>query len=102
MKDNCIRLLEQSDWIVSSSQFLYDVAGKHADKNKISIIRNGTEVEHFYQAAKLEKKKIIESKLVIMVRLHIGLRGKKYVIWQENFQSMILLLLDQLQNMRIN
>lgn len=57
LKDNCIRLLEQSDWIVSSSQFLYDVAGKHADKNKISIIRNGTEVEHFYQAAKLEKKK---------------------------------------------
>lgn len=57
LKDNCIRLLKESDWIVSSSQFLYDVAAKYTDKNIISIIRNGTEVEHFYQATKLEKKK---------------------------------------------
>ena len=54
LKNNCIRLLQKSDVIVSSSQFLYDVASQHTDANKIAIVRNGTEVEHFYQAIGME------------------------------------------------
>mgnify|MGYP002515285135 FL=1 len=55
LKDNCVRLLQMSDLVVASSQFLYDVASKHTDLDKIEIVRNGTEVEHFYQAAGMEK-----------------------------------------------
>lgn len=56
LKDNCISLLKTSDMISASSQFLYDVASSHTSKEKIEIIRNGTEVEHFYKALKLENK----------------------------------------------
>lgn len=63
LMNNCIKLLEDSNLIVASSQFLYDVASKHSDKGKIEIIRNGTEVEHFYQALNMgnesKSKKII-------------------------------------------
>lgn len=54
LKNNCIRLLQKSDVVVASSQFLYDVASKHTEENKITIVRNGTEVEHFYQAFEME------------------------------------------------
>ena len=56
LKNNCLRLLKQSDVVVASSQFLYDVASRYIDKDKIAIVRNGTEVEHFYQAIGLESK----------------------------------------------
>lgn len=50
LKNNCIRLLQKSDAIVASSQFLYDVACKYTEEEKLTIIRNGTEVEHFLSA----------------------------------------------------
>lgn len=63
LKDNCIRLLKTSDLIVASSQFLLEVAQKYAKEDKIRVIRNGTEVEHFYQAVSMEtqnrKRKVI-------------------------------------------
>lgn len=56
LKENCIRLLKSSDLVVASSQFLHDVAVKYTSEDKITIIRNGTEVSHFYQAVALEHK----------------------------------------------
>lgn len=56
LKNNCIHLLAKSDAVVVSSQFLADVAGKYAEQEKIEIVRNGTEVAHFFQAAQMEKK----------------------------------------------
>lgn len=56
LKNNCIYLLEKSDAVVVSSQFLADVAGKYTEPGKIEIVRNGTEVNHFIQAAQMEKK----------------------------------------------
>lgn len=56
LKENCIRLLNISDAVAASSQFLYDVAERYTDSEKIGIIRNGTEVEHFYQAYDREHK----------------------------------------------
>lgn len=53
VKDYCIDLLQNSDYVVASSQFLYDIACKYNEHTV--IIRNGTEFEHFHQAAK-EKK----------------------------------------------
>lgn len=52
LKDNCLHMLKTSDLIVASSQFLYDIASKYA--KKLAIVRNGTEVEHFYQAVPME------------------------------------------------
>lgn len=54
VKDNCIELLKESDLVVASSQFLHDVAKQYAEEEKIAVIRNGTEVEHFYQAIGME------------------------------------------------
>lgn len=51
LKENCIRLLQCSDMIAASSRFLFESAARYTDKDKIEIIRNGTEVDHFYQAA---------------------------------------------------
>ncbi len=45
LKENCIRLLTESDHVVTSSNFLNEIATKYTDKT--SIIRNGTETEHF-------------------------------------------------------
>ena len=56
LKNNCIRLLGASDAVVVSSQFLADVANKYADADKIVIVRNGTEVEHFYQAISMQSE----------------------------------------------
>lgn len=53
LKDNCIHMLETSDLVVASSQFLCDIATKYA--KKIAVVRNGTEVEHFYQAVSMEE-----------------------------------------------
>ena len=55
LKENCIHMLKNSDMVVASSKFLCDIATKYA-KN-IRVIRNGTEVEHFYKALKLETHK---------------------------------------------
>lgn len=63
LKDNCTHLLKQSDLVVASSQFLFDVACKYTEKEKISIIRNGTEVKHFYQAAAM-KQALKERKII--------------------------------------
>lgn len=49
VKENCKRLLELSDYVIASSEFLYDIAKKY-NKNT-EIIRNGTEYAHFHQAA---------------------------------------------------
>lgn len=49
IKENCVRLLQISDHIVSSSKFLYDIAKKF--NTNVDIIRNGTEFTHFNQAA---------------------------------------------------
>lgn len=54
LKDNCIKLLQESDLVVASSQFLFEVANKHTDAEKIAVVRNGTEVEHFYQAISMQ------------------------------------------------
>lgn len=63
LKDNCICLLKESDLVVASSQFLYEVAVQYIDADKIELIRNGTETEHFYRAfvknSESMKKKII-------------------------------------------
>lgn len=53
LKQNCIRLLRESDAVTASSQFLYEVASEYATPEKLSIVRNGTEVDHFYQAASM-------------------------------------------------
>ncbi len=53
LKDNCVRLLQSSDLVIASSQFLLEVARKYAAPEKICVIRNGTEVEHFYRAVNL-------------------------------------------------
>lgn len=55
LKDNCIKLLQESDLVVVSSQFLYEIAVRYA--KKVTIIRNGTEVEHFYKALENEYHK---------------------------------------------
>lgn len=55
LKNNCIHMLKTSDAVVSSSQFLHDIAVKYS-KN-VSIVRNGTEVDHFYTAALKEEHK---------------------------------------------
>ena len=46
--ENCKKLLKYSDEIIPSSQFLYDIAKEY--NPDISIVRNGTEFEHFHQA----------------------------------------------------
>lgn len=55
LKDNCIHMLRTSDLVIASSQFLSDIAQKYT--TEISIIRNGTEVDHFYQALEKETHK---------------------------------------------
>ena len=55
LRENCIHMLESSDLVVTSSQFLSDIAIKYAPKS--IIVRNGTEVEHFYQAVNLKEHK---------------------------------------------
>lgn len=49
VKENCKKLLKSSDYVIASSEFLYDIAKKY-NKN-IEIIRNGTEYAHFHKAA---------------------------------------------------
>jgi len=48
VRQNCTRLLDNSDCVIASSQFLYDIAIKH-NKN-VEIIRNGTDNKFFSQA----------------------------------------------------
>jgi len=48
VKENCITLLAESDHVIASSQFLYDIAIKHNDN--VTIVRNGTEYEFFSSA----------------------------------------------------
>ena len=55
LKDNCIHMLKTSDMVVASSNFLRDIATKYA--KKINVVRNGTEVDHFYKAFELENHK---------------------------------------------
>ena len=55
LKDNCVHMLKNSDMVVASSKFLCDIATKYA-KN-LRVVRNGTEVEHFYKALQLETHK---------------------------------------------
>lgn len=55
LKDNCIHMLKTSDLVIASSQFLSDIAKNYA--SQLSIVRNGTEVEHFYQALEMETHK---------------------------------------------
>jgi len=55
LKDNCIKLLKTSDLVVTSSQFLLEVAQKYTVEERIRVIRNGTEVDHFYQAVNMER-----------------------------------------------
>lgn len=64
LKDNCVKLLKSSDLVVSSSNFLHDVASKYTSVDKIEIIRNGTEVEHFYKAVNLRGNAINSRKII--------------------------------------
>lgn len=50
VRENCEKLLKMSDQVVASSQFLADIAMKYHEK--VEIIRNGTEFNHFHQAFK--------------------------------------------------
>ena len=55
LKDNCLRMLTGCDLVVPSSQFLHDIAKQYNDK--LTIVRNGTEIEHFYKALSMETKR---------------------------------------------
>lgn len=61
VKKNCINLLQNSDFVIASSNFLYNIAKKYT--NKVDIIRNGTEFTHFNSAInctdKYKERKII-------------------------------------------
>ena len=46
VKENCIDLLADSDHVIASSQFLYDIAIKHNER--VSTVRNGTEHDFFF------------------------------------------------------
>lgn len=54
LKDNCLRMLAGCDLVVPSSQFLHDIAKQYNDK--LTIVRNGTEIEHFYKALSMETR----------------------------------------------
>lgn len=56
----CVQLLKSSDLVVASSQYLENIAKEY--NQNIELIRNGTEYEHFHQAAvgsESSKKKVI-------------------------------------------
>ncbi|MDO4632659.1 MAG: glycosyltransferase [Eubacteriales bacterium] len=53
LKDNCEYMLQKSDLVVASSDFLCNIAAKYTDN--IHAVRNGTEYEHFHQAISLAK-----------------------------------------------
>lgn len=55
VKQNCIKLLEQSDMVIPSSQFLYEIAIQY-NKN-CAIVRNGGEYEHFHKAFGVKSEK---------------------------------------------
>lgn len=55
LKDNCIHMLKISDQVIASSQFLSEIAQNYT--SELSIVRNGTEVKHFYQALEMETHK---------------------------------------------
>lgn len=55
LKDNCIHMLETSDLVIASSQFLSDIAQRYT--SEIRIVRNGTEVNHFNYALEKETHK---------------------------------------------
>lgn len=57
LKRNCIELLEKSDLVITSSQFLNDIAIQYADISKVSVIRNGAEVSLFKTALEFDNKK---------------------------------------------
>lgn len=61
VKSNCLKLLAESDGVMASSQFLYDIAAKYS--NHVTMNRNGTEYEYFHRALELnvpkKDKKII-------------------------------------------
>jgi len=62
VRQNCMRLLKESNLVIASSQFLYDIAVKH---NKwVEIVRNGTEYEFFAQAYTSEKKEVSKRKVI--------------------------------------
>lgn len=48
VRRNCVRLLEESDAVIASSQFLYEIAARYNER--VSILRNGTEYEYFHKA----------------------------------------------------
>lgn len=50
VEENCKRLLELSDEIIASSKYLQEIAEKYQDK--VEIVRNGTEFNHFNCALK--------------------------------------------------
>lgn len=52
---NCEKLLTISDVIIASSEFLFNIAIEY-NKN-VSIVRNGTEFEHFYESTKIQEVK---------------------------------------------
>ena len=58
----CYELLEASDQVIASSNYLAECAHKYNEN--IRIIRNGTEYEHFHKAYKESKKIVNERKIV--------------------------------------
>ena len=48
IRKNCIELLGQSDGVMASSQFLFDIASQYSQS--VTMNRNGTEYEYFHQA----------------------------------------------------
>jgi len=49
VRQNCEKLLRISDGVIASSEFLYDIAVRY--NQNVSIVRNGTEFEHFHVAS---------------------------------------------------
>lgn len=58
----CCELLESSDKIIASSNYLAEHASEY--NRNVDIIRNGTEFEHFYKAYK-ESREIVNERKVI-------------------------------------
>ncbi len=55
VRKNCHLLLQESNLVAASSQFLYDIAALY--NNNVVMIRNGTEFAYFHQAAGRQPEK---------------------------------------------
>lgn len=55
LKSNSFKMLESGDYIITSSDFLYNIAIKY--NNNVCVVRNGTDVEHFSFTQNIHNKR---------------------------------------------